>query len=55
MESLLKTHQISVHTKNNFGWMDSLAGDGRKRPFSPNFINYLVTRRLNSTNMAQQV
>ena len=38
MESFMKTHQISVHTKNQLGWVDSLAGGGWKQPISLNFI-----------------
>ena len=38
MESFLKTHQISVHTKNHLGWVDSLAGGGWKQLISLNFI-----------------
>ena len=45
MESFLKSHQISVDTKNQVGWVDSLAGGGRKQPFSSNFINLLPIRK----------
>ena len=44
IESFLKTHHISVHTKNQLGQVDSLAGGGQKQPFSPNFINFFTTR-----------
>ena len=44
MESFLKTHQISVYTKNKFSWVDSLVGGGGKQSYSPNFINYLATK-----------
>ena len=40
MESFLKTYQISLHTKNQLGWVDTLADGGRKQPFSPNFVNF---------------
>ena len=33
MQSFLKTHQINMHSKNQLGWVDSLAGGGRKQPF----------------------
>ena len=44
MESFMNTHQISVHTKNQLGWVDSLAGGGRKQTFSPNFIHFLAKK-----------
>ena len=33
-----KRNQKSVDTKKQLGWVDSLAGDGWKQPFSPNLI-----------------
>ena len=44
MESFMKIQHISVDTKNQLGWVDSLADDCRKWPFSPNATNFLATR-----------
>ena len=39
-EPFLKTHQISVHTKNQLDWAYSLTGGDWKQAFSPNFIDF---------------
>ena len=55
MKSFLKTHQISVHTKNQLSWVDSLAGGGWKQPFSPKFINFFInTQGENWAKVAQK-